>query len=168
MDDQAELHARLRLLEDERAILRTLHAYGQSVDVADRDAYLDLWTEDAAFDSRGREPSDVSRVVRGVEARTDFIEHFSRPPVGWHQHHVIEPLIDVDGDTASVSSYFCVLREEEEMPNVWVFGRYRDTLVRCPDGRWRFTLRIAEVESIDTRYGSLANRWPGPQPAETG
>ena len=44
----------------------------------------------------------------------------------------------------------------EARPVLWVFGRYRDTLVRCADGRWRFSLRIAEVESVDTRYGSLA------------
>ena len=162
MDDLAAIRARLRVLEDERAILRTLHAYGHSVDRADAEEYLELWTEDAAFDSRGRSPGDVNRVVRGVEARTDFIEHFSRPPVGWHQHQIVEPLIEVDGDTAQVRSYFCVLREEEEMPAVWVFGRYRDTLVRCSDGAWRFSERIAEVESIDRRYGSLANQWPAP------
>jgi ketosteroid isomerase-like protein len=160
MDELDVLRARVQRLEDERAVLRVLHAYGQSVDSADRDAYLDLWTEDAAFDSRSRNPGDIARVVRGVEVRTDFIEHFSRPPIGWHQHQIIEPIIDVDGDTAQVSSYFAVLREEEAAPLVWVFGRYRDTLVRCPDGRWRFSERIAEVESIDKRYGSLANRWP--------
>lgn len=162
MDDVAALRDRVRRLEDERAILRTLHGYGHAVDAADRDAYLDLWTDDAAFDARGRQPGDVSRVVRGVEARTDFIEHFSRPPVGWHKHLLIEPLIDIEpgGDTARVTSYFAVLREEDEMPIVWVFGRYRDTLVRCDDGAWRFAERIAEVESADARYGSLANRWP--------
>lgn len=160
MGERESIDARLRLLEDERAILRTLHAYGHAVDAADRDAYLDLWTQDAAFDARGRQPGDVSRVVRGVEARTDFIEHFSRPPIGWHKHLLIEPLVDVDGDTARVVSYFAVLREEEDRPIVWVFGRYRDTLVRCSDGTWRFAERIAEVESADARYGSLANRWP--------
>ena len=60
------------------------------------------------------------------------------------------------GDAASVTSYFAVLREEEQRPILWVFGRYRDTLVRCADGKWRFTLRIAEVESVDARYPSLA------------
>jgi hypothetical protein len=69
---------------------------------------------------------------------------------------VIEPLIEVGGDVASATSYFAVLRDEESRPALWVFGRYRDTLVRCGDGRWRFSLRIAEVESVDTRYPSLA------------
>ena len=44
-------------------------------------------------------PGDVARVVRGREALADFAAHFSRPPEGWHKHLVIEPLIEVEGDT---------------------------------------------------------------------
>jgi ketosteroid isomerase-like protein len=154
--DVEQLQARVRLLEDERAILATLNAYGHAIDYGDGERYLDLWTEDAAFDARGRGDSDVTRVVRGHEGLADFAAHFSRPPDGWHKHLVIEPLIEVDGDEASASSYFAVLRDEGEGPVVWVFGRYRDSLVRCRDGRWRFSLRISEVESIDARYPSLA------------
>lgn len=157
-----DLGARIRRLEDERAVLRTLHLYGHCIDRGREADYLDLWTEDAAFDARGRAPGDVTRVVRGREALAEFAAHFSRPPVGWHQHQVLEPLVDVQGDTATATSYFTVLREEDGAPRVWVFGRYRDTLVRCPDGAWRFTLRVAEVESVDARYPSLANRWPAP------
>jgi len=148
--------AQLRRLEDERAILRTLHAYGHAIDYGDEEAYVDLWAPDGAFDARGRSLSDVTRVVRGREALADFAAHFSRPPDGWHKHLLIEPLVDVGGDDARAFSYFAVLREEEDTPFVWVFGRYCDTLRRCADGRWRFVLRIAEVESVDTRYGSLA------------
>jgi hypothetical protein len=38
--------------------------------------------------------------------------------------------------------------EHDDEPIVRVFGRYLDKLVRCPDGRWRFRERIAEVESM--------------------
>jgi ketosteroid isomerase-like protein len=154
--DEEQLRARLQLLEDERAILAVLHAYGHAIDYGDEERYLDLWTHDAAFDARGRVQGDVSRVVRGREALADFAAHFSRPPQGWHKHLVIEPLIEVEGDAASATSYFAVLRDEGNQPTLWVFGRYRDTLVRCADGRWRFSLRIAEVESVDKRYPSLA------------
>lgn len=155
MDDD-QLRARVQLLEDERAILGVLNAYGHAIDYGDEERYLDLWTDDAAFDARGRVAGDVARVVRGREALADFAAHFSRPPEGWHKHLVIEPLIEVEGDTAGATSYFAVLRDEGSGPVVWVFGRYRDRVVRCADGRWRFSLRIAEVESVDTRYGSLA------------
>ena len=154
--DVEQLRSRVQLLEDERAILGALHAYGQAIDYGDEQRYLDLWTDDAAFDARGRAPGDVTRVVRGREALADFAARFSRPPEGWHKHLVIEPLIEVGGDVASATSYFAVLRDEGSQPILWVFGRYRDTLVRCADGRWRFSLRIAEVESVDKRYPSLA------------
>jgi ketosteroid isomerase-like protein len=154
--DRDALRSRVQLLEDERAILGVLHAYGHAIDYGDEERYLDLWTDGAAFDARGRGAGDAARVVRGREALADFAAHFSRPPQGWHKHLVIEPLIEVEGDAASATSYFAVLREEGCQPILWVFGRYRDTLARCADGRWRLSLRIAEVESADRRYPSLA------------
>jgi hypothetical protein len=59
--DVEQLRSRVRLLEDERAILGTLHAYGHAIDYGDEERYLDLWTDDAAFDARGRAPGDVTR-----------------------------------------------------------------------------------------------------------
>jgi hypothetical protein len=47
-----------------------------------------------------------------------------------------------------VRSYLSVVMEHDDEPIVRVFGRYLDRLVRCPDGRWRFRERIAEVESM--------------------
>ena len=32
-------------------------------------------------------------------------------------------------------------------PGIRSFGRYRDVLARCADGRWRFKERIAEREA---------------------
>jgi hypothetical protein len=73
---------------------------------------------------------------------------------------VFEPLIDIDGDVADVRSYLAVVRDDDGTPVLWVFGRYRDTLVRCADGKWRFRERVAEVESVLSRLPSLAYRWP--------
>jgi ketosteroid isomerase-like protein len=156
----AGLERRLALLEDERAVLRTLHRYAHALDYGDEAAWIDLFTDDAVFDARGRNPSDVTRVTRGREALAEFAARFSWPPAGWHKHLVIEPLVDVSGDEATATSYLAVLRDEGDVPVLWVFGRYRDRLVRCADGRWRFTERIAEVESVDARYPSLAFRRP--------
>ena len=112
MDDD-QLRVRVQLLEDQRAILGVLNAYGHAIDYGDEERYLDLWTDDGAFDARGRVSGDVARVVRGREALADFAAHFSRPPERWHKHLVIEPLIEVEGDTAGATSYFAVLRDEE-------------------------------------------------------
>ena len=77
-----------------------------------------------------------------------FIQGHTRAPELWHKHLLVEPMIEVDADTATCSSYLAVVMEHQNEPILRVFGRYRDRLVRCPDGRWRFRERIAEVESM--------------------
>jgi hypothetical protein len=52
----------------------------------------------------------------------------------------------VDGDRCVVHSYFMVLTAHPTGSFVRVFGRYRDRLVRCPDGRWRFEERVCEID----------------------
>jgi hypothetical protein len=50
----ASLEARLQLLEDEQAILDTLHGYGHGLDYGLEDAWIDCWTPDAILDWPGR------------------------------------------------------------------------------------------------------------------
>jgi ketosteroid isomerase-like protein len=64
---------------------------------------------------------------------------------------VVDPLIRVDGDTASVESYYARLDHRDEGPYIRSFGRYTDVLVRCDDGRWRFKERRATNESVVPR-----------------
>jgi SnoaL-like domain len=149
------LEQRLALLEDERAILRNLHAYPPAIDHGGDEAWADCFTEDGIFDSRGRDDG-TTRVLRGREALIDFARHFARPPARHSKHLILEPLIHVDGDSAQATSYFAVLVDFEDRPCVWVFGRYTDTLARCADGKWRFSKRIAQVESADQRVPLLA------------
>lgn len=148
------IEQRLALLEDERAILRNLHAYPPAIDHGGDEAWADCFTDDGIFDSRGK--SGTTRVLKGREALADFARQFARPPARYSKHLIVEPLIDVDGDVAHSSSYFAVLVDFEDRPCVWVFGRYSDTLARCPDGKWRFSERIAQVESVDERVPLLA------------
>jgi hypothetical protein len=146
---------RLALLEDERAILRNLHAYPPAIDHGGDEAWADCFTDGGIFDSRDN-TGGTTRVLQGREALTDFARHFARPPSRYSKHLILEPLIDVDGDTAHSTSYFAVLVDFEDRPCVWVFGRYTDTLARCGDGKWRFAKRIAQVESVDRRVPLLA------------
>ena len=69
-------------------------------------------------------------------------------PAMYHKHLLIEPLISIQGDTATVHSMFSRLDRYPEGPGIRALGRYRDTLVRCPDGRWRFTERLPEIEAV--------------------
>ena len=148
MVELADLTARLALLEDERAILRTLHAYGHAIDYGDEAAWVDCFAEDGVFDVRARLPHQPNRLIQGRDELRAFISGHTRAPELWHKHLLIEPIIEVDGDSATCVSYLAVVMEQEDEPVLRVFGRYRDRLVRCPDGRWRFLERVAEVESM--------------------
>jgi len=157
-----DLEARLARLEDERAILQTLHRYGQAIDYGDEEAWVDCFAEDGVFDVRARLPHQPNRVVRGRAALREFITRHTRAPECWHKHLLVEPLLEVDGDLATSASYLVVVMEYLDEPVLRVFGRYRDRLVRCPDGRWRFSERIAEVESMRRGLPPFVDGRPAP------
>ena len=148
MASSGDIEARLALLEAEQAVLKNLYRYGHAIDYGDEEGWVDCFTEDGVFDVRARLSHQPNRVISGREELRAFIARHTRAPELWHKHLLIEPLIEIDGDTATVRSYLAVVMEHDDEPIVRVFGRYRDMLVRCPDGRWRFRERIAEVESM--------------------
>ena len=144
------IEERLGRLEDEREILRTLHTYGHSIDYGDEAAFVDCFLPDGVLHWPNRGPMTGSE-----EIRTAFRQH-SHAPEFYHKHLLIEPLISLSGDYATVQSMFARLDTYDAVPEIFVYGRYRDDLARCADGRWRFRSRYADVEA-----------WhPGPLPAQ--
>lgn len=138
----ASLEERVQRLEDEQAILDTLYAYGHGLDYGLEDAWIDCWTPQAELDWPGRP------FMRGhAQLREGFRAHTHAPQV-FHKHIVVEPVITITGDSATVDSMFARLDRYPGGPGIRAFGRYRDTLVRCADGRWRFTARYPEVEAV--------------------
>jgi ketosteroid isomerase-like protein len=86
--------------------------------------------------------------MRGhAELRAGFRAH-SHAPTMFHKHVVIAPMVTVDGDTATVQSMFARLDRYPEGPGIRAFGRYRDKLVRCADGRWRLKERLPDIEAV--------------------
>jgi ketosteroid isomerase-like protein len=137
-----DIERRLQYLEDEQAILDTLYGYGHGLDYGHEDAWIDCWTEDAILDWPGR------ALMRGhAELRAGFRNH-THAPQAFHKHVVVEPRIVIEGDRATVTSMYARLDRYEGGPKIRAFGRYRDTLVRCKDGRWRIKERYPEIESI--------------------
>jgi 3-phenylpropionate/cinnamic acid dioxygenase small subunit len=56
------------------------------------------------------------------------------------RHQTTNIMIALHGDTATVRSYFMVVRESKEGPAIAVVGRYEDVVVRI-GGHWRFQSR---------------------------
>jgi hypothetical protein len=133
---------RLRALEDERAILETLFAYAYAMDYGSEDEFLDCWTDDAILEWPGREPFVGRKMIREAFAGSPHA------PAVFNKHVALQPRIRLDGNRATVTSYYARLRPHAEGPQVNSFGLYLDSLVRCPDGRWRFQHRRVQRETL--------------------
>lgn len=145
----ASLVARVEALEAEQAIVKTLYRLAVTLDYGDNQAWLDCFTPDTVFEMV--EVSETDRVVRvrheGIAALEAFIPGHSHAPEHFHKHLVVDPMVEVDGDTAEVVAYMTRVDKGDAGPFLWSFGRYLDTFVRGADGRWRVSKRTIEVES---------------------
>ena len=151
MDENAKLEARVKRLEDEREILINLYQYGHSHDYGPLEEFLDCFVEDGTWERHRRDTAgqrQPARVYQGREALTSYFHSHKHAPDIYYKHLVLEPRITLAGDEANVLSYFVKIDEHPDGPYLYAFGRYRDHLVRCPDGRWRFKRRIAESEDV--------------------
>jgi ketosteroid isomerase-like protein len=151
-DEIAALRARLQLLEDEREIQRTMARYGHSLDAGDEDVFMDCWAEGAVLEW------PITGRLEGLdEIRRGFRAH-SHAPEKWHKHLMVEPVIETDGDTATVGSMFLRVDQFGGRPVLHTFGRYADRLVRCPDGEWRFVHRVPILEALNPDLGVILAR----------
>lgn len=143
------LEARVAVLEGESAVIKTLYRLAITLDYGDHDGWLDCFLPDAIFEMA--EVSSTGRTVRvrhtSREALAAFIPGHTHAPEHFHKHLVGDPLIDIDGDVATSTSYLTRIDAGEDGPFLWSFGRYLDTFNRCADGRWRVASRVIEVES---------------------
>ena len=144
----SDIEARLRVLEDERAILATLYRYGHALDYGAEPDWLDCFTADGVYELHYRDLTiDRPNRYAGQAELAGFVRGHSRAPDRYHKHLLVEPLVDVAGDEASATSYFLRVDDSGGERHIYAFGRYLDHLVREADGRWRFAIRIAEIES---------------------
>lgn len=159
----AELSAlgeQLQLLLAERDILRVFSQYALAIDTGDEDSFVDCFTPDATWASIRR--SGVKKLVSGSDELRRFAEVHTRAPGHYHKHIVTQSRLTVSGDSASALSYWirvdaaaepddydvdATLRDRTPVgqpPFVFAMGTYTDSLVKCPDGRWRISSRFAE------------------------
>ena len=60
----------------------------------------------------------------------------------------LNPIVDLDGDTAQARSTFCVVQKTDTVPlQPIVVGRYADSFAR-DDAGWHFTERVADVQMV--------------------
>ncbi|MGD0394273.1 MAG: nuclear transport factor 2 family protein [Acidimicrobiales bacterium] len=118
--------------EDEDQIRRTLSEYSQRCDDGRFEEWADLFTEDARFVLSGQ-------VTEGRDSIRTLMEAMM-PPERRGQHVTSNSLVDVDGDSARVSTDYLFVRPTPEGPTIVAAGRYDDVLAR-QGHRWRFRER---------------------------
>jgi hypothetical protein len=140
------LEERIQLLEDERDIVRTMCQYSRGIDYGSEEDFADCWIDAAVWEASRR--GQLTRRSEGIAQILDFFRKHTHAPEHYHKHPMLEPIINIKGDRAEAESYFLRIDEHPEGPYIYSFGRYRDRLVRCPDGRWRFEWRqnMGEIE----------------------
>ncbi len=111
--------------EDRDEILQLLYRYNHAIDSGDAEGWADTFTADAVFDAAGR-------VLTGRDALVEFAA-----TVRGSKHVVVNPLVDIHGDTAEGRAYIVLLRGG----SIGTVGAYQDELVRTPAG-WRFAKRV--------------------------
>ena len=127
-----DIERRLKALEDVEEIKRLKARYcGYCDDNYDADAIAGLFTEDAVWDGGIRGRADGREEIRRF-----FVRASQRLPFAVHM--VMNPIIEVDGDTAKGSWYLfqaCTYAEGDQA--VWGSGRYEEEYVRV-NGKWMF------------------------------
>ncbi len=151
--DRQELERWVQTQEDIRAIQNLKARYAAFCDDSyNADGIASLFTEDAVWEApwQGR--------FEGREAIREFFRQVSNT-ITFSVHGVLNPIIEVDGDTARASWYLfqpCVINGQAH----WVSGRYADEYVKV-DGSWYFkSLKVASFFRAPYETGWAAQSAP--------
>lgn len=124
---------------DDRAEIVDLgHAYNQAVDDHDTDSWVRCFTDDGEVVSPFGNP-------RGAVALHQWISGIAENLTGT-RHFSGNEVVTVNGDRATMRSYYFVVGTDEHPPAIGATGGYEDELVRV-DGRWRFSRRVHTVDA---------------------
>jgi len=117
---------------DVEAVLDTVARYCQLCDDGRFEEWAELFSDDAEFAVMGQ-------VHRGPAAIRDFISA-AMGPEARGRHITANPVVEVDGDTATTSIDYLFVKGAGASFQVINVGRYNDVLVRDGD-RWLFAKR---------------------------
>jgi 3-phenylpropionate/cinnamic acid dioxygenase small subunit len=131
-------------LADKMAITDLLYRYAELIDAGDFDGVGALLGRGNFMGVAGAEK--IAKLFATTTRR--FPDHGNTPRT---RHLVLNPIVDVDGATATSRSTFCVVQNTETVPlQPIVVGRYSDSFASDPDvpGGWYFTERTVDLQMV--------------------
>lgn len=164
MNQESEILARLRRIEDRTEIEELVTRYAMACDDRDLDALAGCFTADGAFVSVGGR----------IEGRPALIEYYTERFQHYGPSYHVPHRVVLDELTEGTARGV-VLAHSELMLDGGLFvtaHRYRDRY-RCEDGRWRVAERACEFlygaplrDLLDLDHAQPRRRWPGVEPVE--
>ena len=131
-------------MNDRLEILDLIYRYAELIDAGDFDGVGELLSK-ARFGGPRTPTVSGAQKIAGIFAMTT--KRFPDTGTPKTRHLVLNPIVEVDGDTAAARSTFCVVQATGSVPfQPIVAGRYYDEFAREPGQGWHFTGRIADVE----------------------
>lgn len=129
-------------MTDREAITDLIYRYAELIDAGDFDGVGQLLAG-ASFGGPRTPTVSGAENIAAVFAMTTRRFECGTPKT---RHLVINPVVQLEGDTATARSTFCVVQATDRIPlQPIVVGRYYDRFARDRQG-WHFTERIADVE----------------------
>ena len=135
----AALEHRVRVLEDQVAILRLVNSWGPAVDTGSSEAAGALWDESGVLDSDLSLLEGPGDVIAMVES--DGQQFLIRQGCA---HVQTAPVVKVDGDRAVAVTYSQVYLHTEHGHDVWRVSANQWEFHRTAGG-WRVTRRVNRV-----------------------
>lgn len=155
---EAELAARVELIEKKLALYDLIASYGPAVDSGSAERTAGMWTEDGTYDFGG------DAVLAGRAQIEAMVR--SRPHqgliAGGAGHLLGLPAIAIDGDRAVVTGYSQVCRHVDGGYEVWRVSANRWELT-WTGGRWQVERRQAYV--LDGQESARALLGDAPTPS---
>jgi hypothetical protein len=131
-------------LADKLAVTELLYRYAELIDAGDFDGVGALLGQGSFMGVSGA--GKIAKLFATTTRR--FPEHGNTPRT---RHLVLNPIVEVNADTAIARSTFCVVQQTETVPlQPIVVGRYSDAFARDPDvpACWYFTERTVDVQMV--------------------
>ncbi len=116
--------------EDRDEILQLLYRYNHAIDGGRPDEWADTFT-----------PDGVLEAGTNVFTGRDELAAFAKS-AGGMRHMLVNPLVELAGDTAHVSAYLMAVRGGA----ILAVGAYDDQLART-DAGWRFVKRVFTADA---------------------
>ncbi len=137
---EKDLEARVRELEDVRAIMALEADYARAADSLDPEGYSNVFAHDGVIELNQDGDQETQRVI-GREAIAGFCREVIAKRYKFAIHSLHNPRIVIDGDTATGKLYFEVTSHTVADETGWSAGSYQDEYVRTDEG-WLISKKV--------------------------